>query len=618
MRVQAAAADAARGGNDTDCRAYLLEYEFSLRLMPERAPLLDVFDALQLNSNCGITPPSGDPSTVFLLPIPAAELAGCGCGPFYVDAVNGSDTNAGTQANPFRTVQRGVDATRAGRPAGQGSACVVLRGGVHFLSASVRLSSADSGLIVTGYEGEEAWVSGGVPLGPLAWSAVDTSNGKNVWVADIDAAIPITAMPGLNTVAPGEVPQRLWRAKYPNIDQEQFRGALPDMRQVIKWIKPGLFDIPTLFYKDLKALGLKNDSTMREYNIYATGSGANTPCAHWANEGDEWAYVCSNSTAGGWEEIERGLASTGQLGFPVGLVYNSSRLPASFATWTMPTPTGPTDWSNTPTITVWHNQGWFQAIYAVTGIDTATSTLTMSADGIWPSGGWQGGRTMENVDAYNVTVAQPMGSGPWYVSNVFQELDAPGEFFFDPAARKLYLFYNDTSGTPPPASYALIVSQIEVFFNLTGTVDAPVVDVTFAGLGFRDQRTAQLDPWVDPSGGDWGLRRAGLIHLEGTERATVSGCTFYRTDANAIFVAAYNRNCTIVDNEFAFTGFSAVATFGRTHQDDGTGGEQPWGTVIAYNKCHELGTYQLQSSCWFTSKSALTRAEGNVQFNGPR
>lgn len=32
------------------------------------------------------------------------------------------------------------------------------------------------------------------------------------------------------------------------------------------------------------------------------------------------------------------------------------------------------------------------------------------------------------------------------------------------------------------------------------------------------------------------------------------------------------------------TGFSAVVTFGRTVQDDGTGGLQPWGTVIAYNK----------------------------------
>jgi hypothetical protein len=326
--------------------------------------------------------------------------------------------------------------------------------------------------------------------------------------------------------------------------------------------------------------------------------------------------VCSNSTAGGWEQIERGLASTGQLGFPVGLLYDKSKLP-SFAAWTLP-PAAPSDWRNAPVITVWHNQGWFQASYAVTGLDTAAGLLNMSADGVWPSGGWQGGRTMENVDPDNLTVAAPMGSGPWYVSNVQAELDAPGEFFFEPVARKLFLFWNATAGTPPPAGVRLVSQQLEVFFNLSGTPAAPVTDVVFAGLGFRDQRTALLDRWHDPSGGDWGIRRAGLIHLEGTERVNVTGCTFYRTDANAIFLAAYNRNASIVDNEFAYTGFSALATFGRTSQDDGTGGEQPWGTLFAYNIVHELGTYQLQSSGWFTSKSCLTRAEGNVIFNIPR
>ena len=110
----------------------------------------------------------------------------------------------------------------------------------------------------------------------------------------------------------------------------------------------------------------------------------------------------------------------------------------------------------------------------------------------------------------------------------------------------------------------------------------------------------------------------GSIHLEGTERVTVSNSLFYRTDANAVFLAAYNRNATIVDNEFAYIGMSAVVTFGTTDQDDGTVGTQPWGTVIAYNLVHEIGAYQLQSSAWFTSRSTLTRFEGNVVFNIPR
>lgn len=373
--------------------------------------------------------------------------------------------------------------------------------------------------------------------------------------------------------------------------------------------------IPTLDYKDLKKLGLKNDSTMREYNIYAAGTGG--PCQHWEQPEGMWAYVCSNSTAGGWEEIERGFASSGRLGFPIGMIYNQSRLPPSFATWTMPT-ADPTDWSNTPIITQWHNQGWYQASYAITKINTAAAELTMTADGVYPSGGWQGGRTMENCDPGNLDPAQPLCSGPWYVRNVREELDSAGEYFYDPAQQKLFLFYNASSGTPPPSDFALVTSQLEVFFNLTGSMSQPVTDITFAGLGLRDQRHGQLERWADPSGGDWGIRRAGLFHLEGTERVTVGGSTFYRTDANGVMITNYNRNATVVDCEFAYIGMSAIVTFGNTVQDDGTTGTQPWGTLIAYNKVHEIGMYQLQSSMWFTSRSTLTRAEGNACFNIPR
>jgi hypothetical protein len=89
-------------------------------------------------------------------------------------------------------------------------------------------------------------------------------------------------------------------------------------------------------------------------------------------------------------------------------------------------------------------------------------------------------------------------------------------------------------------------------------------------------------------------------------------------DATAVFLAAYNRNATISGNEFAWLGMNAIATFGRTEEEDATQGLQPWGTQILYNKMHELGIYELQSSAWFSGKSCLNRAEGNLMFNGPR
>ena len=654
MWAQATAHDSAHPASGPDCRAFLLQYELSLRLMPERAPLSDVFDALRLGTDCGVTAaPTAPASTAHFAPLSAADIAAtCSAGAFFVDAAAGSDAAAGTQAAPFATLPRALQATRAGGARGAGqTACIVLRAGVHHLPATQALSAGDSGLVVTALAGDAgpAWVSGGVPLGALAWAPHDLTQGRNVYVADIAPATPLGAMLGLNTLDASAMPTRLWRAMYPNYDIEQFSGQLPGMRELVGWVKAPIMPIPELIYKDLKAMGLKNDSTMTEYNVYAAGRGG--PCEHWDRDGESWAYVCSNSTAGGWEFIEQNFATSGQLGFPIAMRYNQSQLP-SFAAWTMPS-ASPSDWANSPRVTAWHNQGWFQATYAVTAMDTAQGELTLTADGVYPSGGWQGGRTMESCSAYNTSFEAPLCSGPWFITNVFQELDAPGEYFFDPTARKLYLYYNASSGTPPPADYALVASALEVFFNLSGTPAAPVSDVTFAGLGLRDQRNGQLERcvapwacalfyqtpparntrhsptphphlnsracrWVDPSGGDWGLRRAGLFHLEGTARVNITGCTFYRTDANAVMIAGFNRNASVVDSEFAYTGMSAVVTFGRTLQDDGSNGEQPFGTLIAYNKVHEMGAYQLQSSAWFTSRATLTRAEGLVVFNIPR
>ena len=357
MWAQAAAHD---GSGSTDCRASMLQWELSIRLMPERIPLRDAFDALQLGTGCGVAPPRAPPSTSYFKPLTSAEIAaGCAAGAYYVDAAGGSDAGAGSQAAPFRTFARALQATRAGGARAPGlTACIVLRSGVHYLASSIVLTPADSGLTVSALaeDAAPAWVSGGVPLGALAWSPYSTQGGNNIYVADIDASTPVTAMPGLNTLDTTAMPTRHWRAMYPNdFDVEEFRGPLPGMREVAQWVKAPLMDIPELFYKDLQAQGLKNDSTMGEYNLYAAGRGG--PCEHWDRDGDSWSYVCSNSTAGGWEFIERNFASSGQLGFPIAMVYNESLLP-SFAKWTMPPPASRRDWSNTPTLTVWHNQGW--------------------------------------------------------------------------------------------------------------------------------------------------------------------------------------------------------------------------------------------------------------------
>lgn len=90
----------------------------------------------------------------------------------------------------------------------------------------------------------------------------------------------------------------------------------------------------------------------------------------------------------------------------------------------------------------------------------------------------------------------------FFIEGVLDELDSPAEFFYDvsgarrkcgtraaltqrrSAAKRLYLWYNASGGTPPPFG-SVAVPMLEVLVNLTGTQEAPVVDVGWSGACVR-------------------------------------------------------------------------------------------------------------------------------------
>ena len=81
-----------------------------------------------------------------------------------------------------------------------------------------------------------------------------------------------------------------------------------------------------------------------------------------------------------------------------------------------------------------HWASWMYTVGAAT-FDAASGVTDFQFD----AGGFQGSR---GEDAGEDT----------YIENVFEELDAPSEWFFNTTTRKLYLFWNASAGTPPPAS----------------------------------------------------------------------------------------------------------------------------------------------------------------------
>lgn len=628
-----------------DCRAYALAYEFALRALPSRAPNLDVWNALRLGPDCGMpTPPSLDQRAAW--PPSGALIARDVT--FYVSP-SGDDAADGSESRPFATLQRGVDATR-GVPKGSGTAAIILRSGLHVLSDTIELDSRDDGIRITAASGEEVWISGGSRISNLTWVPVNVSasSNTNIWRASIKS--PPEFMTALITVeANGSPSKRLYRAQFPNFNPEwhatkacggDTRAAIvpecarlaagsPFLRtkapKVLFWDKPSLFPRPTVFFHNLSGEGLKNDSLMDEYNLYSAGRGG--ACGLWTNAWSEnssygWDYHCGNVSAGGWEEVDELMQTVGQLNIPIGLTFDTNALP-HMAAWKLNT--NPSQRTNgASVINVWHTQGWFNNFLYVTGqspVNASAARLDMLADdGLYPSGGWQGGRHWQTQDSFSTGGHNgPLLDGGWSVMNVEAELDSYDEYFFDPATNTLTVFYNASSSeagnpfSPPTSDLTLMAPQLEVFFSLSN-----VTDVTISGLGFRDQRMALMDPWVVPSGGDWGLRPFGAITIIDSSRVTISDAIFLRLDANSIFVGGASRNVSILDSEFAWLGMSAVAALGTTIQDDATSATQPWGLLLSGLVVHEIGIYEKQSSAYFSGRTPLARVENCLFYNGPR
>ncbi|HUS47733.1 MAG TPA: right-handed parallel beta-helix repeat-containing protein, partial [Phycisphaerae bacterium] len=176
----------------------------------------------------------------------SALPAGAGVDPgrqgaaFFVSP-DGSDGRAGTESQPFATLERARRAVRELKDRGlpKGGACVYLRGGIYRLSKPFALTRADSGtkdapIRYCRYEGEDARIIGGMiipssALGPVTdgkvRSRLDPAYVDHILVADLKAL-------GLKTFEPWPDATRNGRGM-----MELFFNGKP--MQVARWPNEG-------------------------------------------------------------------------------------------------------------------------------------------------------------------------------------------------------------------------------------------------------------------------------------------------------------------------------------------------------------------------------------------
>lgn len=649
-------------GPEVGCRMHLLAYEKALSTLPEMLPpgslrRKQVWDSLLTGDmtqsgmgNCNITavksPPTGstrpEPPSV---PPPAGAAV-----VIYVDHAAGSDVAPGTQSEPVRTVSHALALSRR-RPK-HSTAAIVLRTGIYYLKAPLKLFTRDSGLTLMNYPGEEAWVSGATRLESLQWEQwSDAPAGSNVWKT--------TLPPGLGTVwgihelhDPNDL--SLWqvvktRARYPN------RGH-PDAREN-NWANAGK-NASWQTKKPVINRGVqivvnatpsipKAITSFPDYYVYGAGGAC---AAQGYDPPGGWLCADYGGMHGGTFAPGRGWGGGYPKPFPASLeLSNTSGIKQSVFPHSTKWDVSAGGANGTRAkLRAWVN-GWFTSMWEIADWAENKSKLTLGRGGfhggqpvyleaILPDGTWGGeafGFANNTLNATNRINADDMNR--IFVEDLLSETDEGDEYFVDAATRTLYLAYNGTG--KPPTSLQLGAVTLQSLLSIRGDggpeslPTEPAKDITVRGVGFRDAGYTYLNPHGNPGGGDWALQspqyaESGAIYLAGTENVNFDRCVFKYLDGNGIYLAGYNRNTTIQRSELTQIGDSAVALWGYTKGNDpaqppGTGidgsdGNQPRGTIIRECLCHEYGFFQKQSSCIHMGKSMQTKILSSVMFNGPR
>ncbi len=380
---------------------------------------------------------------------------------------------------------------------------------------------------------------------------------------------------------------RLWRARYPNFNPEL--GFGPTLR-ADKWIQTAVPIQPATQYEP----SYPNRTSSYSFIHYQGGAGGICTVPGFGfTESFGTQYWCGSKTEGGGAFTWR---------TPVGLQTSNKTLPHL-----------PYKNAQDAVLQVWHYARWASRMYRMDASGLVFDPNTGAATFNFAEGGYQDARGGDG--------------GDWYLENVLEELDAPGEWYFDKATLKLYVYWNATAGTPPPTdgSVVAIADGAWGIINVTATQAAPITGLSINGVGFRDTAHVYFAPHSIPSGGDWALARLAALQLEGTEGASVDSCVFERLDGMAVLLSGYNRNARLTRNSFKWIGDSAMVAWGRTTGDptgqdgwDGTDGNQPRYTVVEFNIASEVGIWEKQSSLYMQAKTSDSWLHGNVGFNGPR
>ncbi len=436
-------------------------------------------------------------------------------------APDGDDSNPGTEAKPFATLERARDAVRRFRRNIAKPITVYVREGTYYLSEPIVFTPADSGtdlqpITYAAYPGEKPTISGGTRL--------DVQ-----WEAYRDGIMKCSVPKGMDFDQLFMDGARQIRARYPDYD--------PDNPQV-------------------------------------QGRGyINTP----GGRGEQFAYDPETFTRNEWSKPHEAIVHI---------------FPGTY---------------------------WYNLQFHLKGIDREGNLVLLG------EGGWQK-RNLNAPSSFNE-------SSRFFIENVFEELNAPNEWYLDKQASILYY--------KPPRGMNLSGAEVEVgllkrLIEFKGSRAEPVRYIKLEGFRFTHTATTFLETFETPSTGDWGIHRGGSVFLEGAEDCSIKDSFFDAVGGNAVFISKHNRRITVYGNKFTNIGDSAVCLAGTPFVDMSTpmvcslcGARGRWSfgpdpedypayCTVSNNLMHHIGVYGKQTAGVFMAVTMKNTISHNHIHHVPR
>ena len=187
-----------------------------------------------------------------------------------------------------------------------------------------------------------------------------------------------------------------------------------------------------------------------------------------------------------------------------------------------------------------HARDWGDMHYVITGKDDK---------GVLFEGGYQNNRPSNMHDKYR------------FVENIYEELDAPGEWFLDGKAGYLYYYpYSDENIDDEVFEIAEIPSLIKI----KGAENEWISDVTIRGICFSQTSRTFMADYEPLLRSDWAIYRGAAVFIENAERCRIEDCEFTGLGGNAIFLSRHIDDCVVKGNYIHQIGASAVCIVGDT------------------------------------------------------